>query len=322
MPRRPLRALALAILGSLGPAASAQAGLSAGGIEAEPATGAPAAGALGGAVEYLYDDGTGNVNLGPPSSFDPDMLWGNYYLVQPGGEIVTEIAVAFGATFPSRETGPVTFWLLGDPDADADPRNATALASVAATPDVSGNALFRVAIPPTLVTGAFFIGASARLLGGRDRPARVDGGARADRSWFFYAPDIAATIDDLAAAPFGTRMDDPANVPFPGAFMVRALGRPAATAGEDAPAGASALEVGPNPVAGETTVRFSLPRAAEILLDVYDAVGRRVATLATGSYAAGSHAVVWDVRGAAPGVYLARLRVGADVRAVRLVVAR
>lgn len=175
---------------------------------------------------YLLDDGAGNVNIGPPSSFDPDMLWGNYFLVAPGAEVVTAIEVAFGATFPSLADGPVTFWLLVDADADGDPRNATAVASVQATPDVAGNTFYRVAIAPTRVQGAIFVGASARLLGGQDRPARVDTDAPADRSWFFYAPDIAAVIDDLASAPFGTRMDDPQFVPFPGGFMVRATGQP------------------------------------------------------------------------------------------------
>lgn len=175
---------------------------------------------------YLLDDGAANVNIGPPSSFDPDMLWGNYFAVEPGAEVITAIEVAFGATFPSLADGPVTFWLLVDADADGDPRNANAVASVQATPDVSGNALYRVAIPPTRVQGAIFVGASARLLGGQDRPARVDTDAVADRSWFFYAPDIAAVIDDLASAPFGTRMDDTQFVPFPGGFMVRATGQP------------------------------------------------------------------------------------------------
>lgn len=174
-------------------------------------------------VIYQRDDGEASSNMGPPSSFDPDMLWGNYYTTDPGGAIITRISVAFGATFPSLANGPVTFWLLDDPDADGDPRNATALASVQATPNVSGNTFFEVAIPPTRVSGAFFVGASAKLLGGQDRPARVDGSNPGDNSWFFYAPDIAAVINDLASAPFGSQNISPVN-PLPGAFMVRATG--------------------------------------------------------------------------------------------------
>jgi len=176
-------------------------------------------------VEHAYDDGDGDTNQGPPSSFDPDMLWGNYYFTAaPGGEIITRIRIAFGPTFPSLANGPVTFWLLEDDDDDGDPRNAHAVASVTGTPDVFNDTFYEVELPPTWVHGGFFVGASAKLDGGADRPARVDTGASGHDSWFFYAPDIAATIDDLAAAPFGTRNDNPAYVVLPGAFMVRATG--------------------------------------------------------------------------------------------------
>jgi hypothetical protein len=181
--------------------------------EAEPTT-----------VEYSYDDGDGDTNQGPPSSFDPDMLWGNYFMAQPGGEVITKISVAFGPTFPSLANGPVTFWLLQDDDGDLDPRNAHVVASVAATPNVVNDEFFTVEISPTWVHGGFFVGASAKLEGGADKPARVDRDDPGDKSWFFYAPDIAATIDDLAAAPFGTRNDNTQYVALPGTFMVRATG--------------------------------------------------------------------------------------------------
>jgi hypothetical protein len=89
---------------------------------------------------------------------------------------------------------------------------------------VFNDTFFEVDIPPTWVHGGFFVGASAKLDGGADRPARADTSASGHDSWFFYAPDIAATIDDLAAAPFGTRNDDPQYVALPAAFMVRARG--------------------------------------------------------------------------------------------------
>ncbi|MBA8889566.1 hypothetical protein FHW12_003812 [Dokdonella fugitiva] len=176
------------------------------------------------AVEHAYDDGDGDTNQGPPSTFDPDMLWGNYFLAAPGGEVVTRISVAFGPTFPSLANGPVTFWLLEDDDADGDPRNAHVVASTSGTPNVFNDTFFEVDVPPTFVHGGFFVGASAKLDGGADRPARADTGASGHDSWFFYAPDIAATIDDLAAAPFGARNDDPQYVVLPAAFMVRAHG--------------------------------------------------------------------------------------------------
>lgn len=177
-----------------------------------------------GPVEYAYDDGDGNTNQGPPSTFNPDMLWGNYFLAQPGGEVITKISVAFGPTFPSLANGPVTFWLLEDTDADGNPLNAHAIAHVQATPDVFNDNFYTVSIPPTLVHGAFFVGASAKILGGQDKPARVDTDNVGTNSWFFYAPDIAATIDDLASAPYHQTNDQ--TPVFPGAFMVRATGFP------------------------------------------------------------------------------------------------
>jgi len=178
-------------------------------------------------VEYSLDDGDGDANIGPPSTFSPDMLWGNYFTAQPGGQFITKISVAFGPTFPSLSANnPVTFWLLEDEDGDGDPRNAYAIASVQGVPDVFNDNFFSVDIPPTWVDHGFFVGASAKLAGGQDRPARIDGDGPPTAAWFFYAPDIAATIDNLAAAPYGTPVSS-AGLFTPGVFMIRASGQDA-----------------------------------------------------------------------------------------------
>ena len=93
-------------------------------------------------------------------------------------------------------------------------------------PDVVNDTFFSVDIPPTWVHDGFFVGASAKPAGGQDRPARIDADGPATAAWFFYAPDIAATIDDLAAAPYGTPVSA-AGLPIPGVFMVRATGQDA-----------------------------------------------------------------------------------------------
>ena len=71
----------------------------------------------------------------------------------------------------------------------------------------------------------------------------------------------------------------------------------------------------PNPFAGTTTIRFDLPQAEHVRLEIFDLAGRRVATLASGSFPAGSHAVEWGRGGQGqlavqPGVYLYRLDAG------------
>lgn len=63
----------------------------------------------------------------------------------------------------------------------------------------------------------------------------------------------------------------------------------------------------PNPFNPTTQVRFALPEAASITLEVFDLMGRRVAVLAEGSWRAGLHSVTFDATGMANGVYVYRL---------------
>ena len=54
----------------------------------------------------------------------------------------------------------------------------------------------------------------------------------------------------------------------------------------------------PNPTGGSAIVRFSLPRAEDVRLDLLDVTGRRVVSLASGMMPAGAHSVPWDGRDA------------------------
>lgn len=79
----------------------------------------------------------------------------------------------------------------------------------------------------------------------------------------------------------------------------------------------------PNPVRDRARFRFSLPGPSRVTLELFDAGGRRVRTLADGVYGAGVVHVPWDGaddRGLAAmaGVYWARFVAG-DVRIVRRV---
>lgn len=110
--------------------------------------------------------------------------------------------------------------------------------------------------------------------------------------------------------------------PFPGAFMVRAVGEAAMVAGEANPGGVATLHApAPNPSAGRATVSFSLVRAATVRRDVVNALGRTVATLADGEHAPGRYHA--DVPGAlAPGVYVVRLVADGSASTRRLTVSR
>lgn len=64
----------------------------------------------------------------------------------------------------------------------------------------------------------------------------------------------------------------------------------------------------PNPFNGETTIKFDLPRAANVSIVVYNILGEEVWTVSKRSYGAGTHTVTWDGKGndggeVASGVY-------------------
>jgi hypothetical protein len=76
---------------------------------------------------------------------------------------------------------------------------------------------------------------------------------------------------------------------------------------------------------GPTRLRFDLGRTSDIRLEVFDLRGRRVRSLATGWYGAGTHVATWDGRDArgtrvGSGAYFARITAGGLDARVRFVV--
>ncbi|MBD3234790.1 MAG: T9SS type A sorting domain-containing protein [candidate division Zixibacteria bacterium] len=74
----------------------------------------------------------------------------------------------------------------------------------------------------------------------------------------------------------------------------------------------------PNPFNPTTSIEFILPAQANVKLEIYDIMGRMVATLADGAYGAGEHSVVWDASDYSSGVYFYRLEAGDEVVTKRM----
>ena len=68
----------------------------------------------------------------------------------------------------------------------------------------------------------------------------------------------------------------------------------------------------PNPFNPSTQLEFFLPRASELELKVFDLLGREVASIAQGSFAAGTHSFPFHGSDLASGVYFAALIVDAE----------
>jgi len=80
----------------------------------------------------------------------------------------------------------------------------------------------------------------------------------------------------------------------------------------------------PNPFHDAVTLRYALPKAADVSLEIHDVSGRVVRHLERGRKAAGEHALRWDGRDdtgrpMASGAYYARLAIDGSSRVQRLV---
>jgi hypothetical protein len=78
----------------------------------------------------------------------------------------------------------------------------------------------------------------------------------------------------------------------------------------------------PNPFNPSTTIRYGLPRAADVTLVVYNALGQEVVRLVDTHQESGYHEVRFDGSNVASGVYFYRLRAGEFSQTKRLMLVR
>jgi hypothetical protein len=78
----------------------------------------------------------------------------------------------------------------------------------------------------------------------------------------------------------------------------------------------------PNPFNPQTAIAFDLPKAGRVHLEIFDLLGRKVATLLDEQRSAGSHTVAFDAASLASGVYLYRLSAGPFLRTKKAVLVR
>lgn len=173
-------------------------------------------GAVAQTVEYVLDNGVGNINTGPGTTPpNGQVLWGNVFTAQAGGERITAISVAFGTATAGT---PVTAVLLDDPNDDGNPSDGVLLSSgQGQVANPRSNTFTRIEIPPAVVSGRFFVGIVMDYTAA-DRPARQSGGVpNGNWSWLYVAPQI--DLSNLAGSPIIR-----AQGAIPGTWMIRATG--------------------------------------------------------------------------------------------------
>tara|TARA_R110002096_G_scaffold278213_1_gene472227 strand:+ start:8003 stop:12964 length:4962 start_codon:yes stop_codon:yes gene_type:complete len=75
----------------------------------------------------------------------------------------------------------------------------------------------------------------------------------------------------------------------------------------------------PNPFNPSTSINFGVPTSGKVTLEVFDVLGRKVATLINGeNRVAGRHTVNFDAKNLASGMYIYRLQAGSSILTKRL----
>jgi len=78
----------------------------------------------------------------------------------------------------------------------------------------------------------------------------------------------------------------------------------------------------PNPFNPSTTIRYSLAKAEQVSLKIFNLAGQEIATLFEGKQSAGEHHVQWQAQGAPSGIYFYRLQMGEKVETRKMILMR
>jgi hypothetical protein len=78
----------------------------------------------------------------------------------------------------------------------------------------------------------------------------------------------------------------------------------------------------PNPFNPTTTIRYAIPKPCDVTLEVFDGLGRLIATLFKGHREAGEHLAVFDSKRLSSGLYYCRLDAGGSTMTRKMLLIR
>ncbi|MBL0062817.1 MAG: T9SS type A sorting domain-containing protein [bacterium] len=105
--------------------------------------------------------------------------------------------------------------------------------------------------------------------------------------YIVFTSNSVTSPDTVVLSGIGYFFDDAPDTPLPLAFELKPLY--------------------PNPFNGAVNISFSLPKASDVSLNVYDVLGRQVSTMINGTMNAGLHTAQWNCAECAAGIYLFKL---------------
>ena len=87
----------------------------------------------------------------------------------------------------------------------------------------------------------------------------------------------------------------------------------------NAPGGFQLQQNFPNPFNPTTQIFFTVPYSSYVTIAVFDLLGRKVQTIVSGEYAAGTFSATWNAASLPSGVYICRLRAGSFQAARKMI---
>jgi hypothetical protein len=75
----------------------------------------------------------------------------------------------------------------------------------------------------------------------------------------------------------------------------------------------------PNPFNSSTTISYGIPSESEVTLEIYDILGKRVASLVNQKQPVGNYQVNWNAGGMPSGAYFARLKAGQQSQTMKMI---
>jgi hypothetical protein len=73
----------------------------------------------------------------------------------------------------------------------------------------------------------------------------------------------------------------------------------------------------PNPFNAKTLINFSLPKAGDVSISIYNVTGQLVETLG-GHFGAGEQSVIWDAFRVASGIYFYKVQAGEHSQTLKM----
>ncbi len=225
-----------------------------------------------------------------------------------------------GFPYHRYEDGPVVYFIngpegvtkgWGDGDDPIDPAGENMVEAVVWVDDDTFTWGVEMALFSDRVATGNQLGFNVGGVAGHpDERYTVEGTAR-DYAWFSWQVcDPEQVPSGVYCGPGGTMLNNAYN------YATLNLGETTSievTPRDGVPSTYKLSQNYPNPFNPSTTIEFGVPRSAHVTVNVFNAIGQKVATLIDGARQAGTYEVQWDAASLPSGMYLYQLSADGNV---------